>query len=573
MDDQLVLDLSAQREYPAPFVRNSEWLYVLDQTSSGSYTSGQSILETSSLSNSNKWLNWTSAYLAVPSRIRVTSTSGTTVGALAVSQFMAGIKNGFHNAINSCQVEINGVTVQQATQLSNLVWGYRLMTSLSYNDVLKFGSVIGFWPDSSNSWTYTAAGSVTGIGYANNTDGGAVDVSSTTAGTAGIGLNEGFLKRQMWLSYATTDTATPAVAVASHAHAATNTQLAQVFKSYCTASAGDVSAGPVLTLAGEVMYNFMAIIRLKDICPLFEQLGLCKGLLVRLTMTLNQPTFSISKAAGPPVAWTVSTAVSFPYGGQSNPVMIASAAASNGSNGVSTGTTFAVDYRVGTTPFSSTTVASGSTANTGAFGQTNIRLWVQSCILAPEQEAELLAQPVRSLKYNDIYEMDFAVANGATANQLLFNSVPRCRRLIMIPQASDTDQGITSPFDSAGGCTTLPMCGITNFQVYLSGMPLFLTPTNYDYRVFLEQSVKTGVNYGLVDGISSGLIGLDQWQNNYRYYIMDLHQGLESEDDVVKNIQVSFSSQSSTDQRWYCFVEYERQLELNILSSAVISFK
>ncbi len=573
MDDQLVLDLSAQREYPAPFVRNSEWLYVLDQTSSGSYTSGQSILETSSLSNSNKWLNWTSAYLAVPSRIRVTTSA---VGAVAVSQFMAGIKNGYHNAINSCQVEINGVTVQQATQLSNLVWGYRLMTSLSYNDVLKFGSVIGFWPDSSNSWTYTAAASRTGLGYANNTDGGAVDVSGNNpdtgvtnpglAGTAGVGLNEGFLKRQMWLSYATTGLT--AAAVASHAHAATNTQLAQVFKSYCTATSGLAGA------LGEVMYNFMAIIRLKDICPLFEQLGLCKGLLVRLTMTLNQPTFAVTKvgAAGGAGTWSVGTAVSFPYGGQTNPVMIASCAASNGSNQVDAAT-FNVDYRIGTTPFSSTSLSTGTTANTGAFGQTNIRLWVQSCILAPEQEAELLAQPVRSLKYNDIYEMDFAVVNGATANQLLFNSVPRCRRLIMIPMASDADQGITSPFDSAGGCTTLPMCGITNFQVYLSGMPLFLTPTNYDYRVFLEQSVKTGVNYGLVDGISSGLIGLDQWQNNYRYYIMDLHQGLESEDDVVKNIQVSFSSQSSTDQRWYCFVEYERQLELNILSSAVISFK
>lgn len=570
MDDQLVLDLSAQREYPAPFVRNSEWLYVLDQTSSGSYTSGQSILETSSLSNSNKWLNWTSAYLAVPSRIRMTNDSN---AAGVIGQFAAGIKNGFHNAINSCQVEINGVTVQQATQLSNLVWGYRLMTSLSYNDVLKFGSVIGFWPDSSNSWLYTAVGgaSRTGIGYANNIDGGAVDVSAVAAGTTAVGMNEGFLKRQTWLSYATTNTA--GAAVVSHSNAASNTQLAQVFKSYCTSVIG-TGAG---TGYPEVMYNFMAIIRLKDICPLFEQLGLCKGLLVRLTMTLNQPTFKVGIDTAATPNLSVSTAVSFPYGGQTNNVMIAATSASCGNAAtlptVAGAAVYTVDYRVGTTPFSSTSTSTGSTANTGAFGQTNIRLWVQSCILAPEQEAELLAQPVRSLKYNDIYEMDFTVANGATANQLLFNSVPRCRRLIMIPQSSVTDHGITSPFDSAGGCTTLPMCGITNFQVYLSGMPLFLTPTNYDYRVFLEQSVKTGVNYGLVDGISSGLIGLDQWQNNYRYYIMDLHQGLESEDDVVKNIQVSFSSQSSTDQRWYCFVEYERQLELNILSSAVISFK
>lgn len=551
-DDQLVLDLSAQPEYVAPFVRNSEWLWTLDQNPSGTYSSGTCILDTSSLSNSNKWLNWQSAYLAIPQRIRCTAGAVN----LAMGQYMAGIKSGFHNTINSCQVELNGVTVQQSTQLSNLVWSYRLLTSMSYNDLIKYGSTIGFYPDDSNTWQYNAANSTEGEAatFSNNKDGGAVDVSAVAAGGTAVGYNRGFLQRQNWLSY-------NAAAATSHAGAASQDQLNQIFKPYVayTAAAGGVLA--------EVIYNMIAIVRLRDICPLFAQLGLCKGLLVRLTMTLNQPTFTVTYAgAGGNI--TAISDVSFPYGGQSNPVMMASAAASNGAAGVGA-LTATVDLRVGTTAFSSA-LSAGGTANSGPFSQTNIRLWIQSCILAPEQEAELIANPIRRYHYHDVYEMDFAVAASGSVNQLLFNGVPRCRRLILIPL---NDGGAANVVDGQGSGTTLPMAGLTNFQVYMSGMPLFPTPVAYDYRQYLEQFVKSGLNYGMVEGLSSGLIGQDQWENNYRYYVMDLHQGLESEDDVTKNLQVSFTSASAVAMRMYAFVEYQRELELNILSSAVISFK
>lgn len=546
-DDQLTLDLSQQNEYATPFVRNSEWLWVLDQNPSGTYSSGQSILETSSLSNSNKWLAWFTAYLAIPQRLRVQANTDNTG---TCSTFMAGLKSGFFHSINSCQVEINGVTVQQNTQLSNLMWNYRLVTSLSYNDLIKNGSILGFWPDSSNSWGYSAAASISGVGFTNNQDATALTLATATPSNGSVGYNAGYLKRQQWICYS-------ADAGSEHVAAATETALGQFFKSYVdyTAAAAGVKSS--------VIYNMISIVRLRDICPLFAQLGLCKGLLVRLTLTLNQPTVTYTTAAGPTLS---APTVSFPYGGQTNPIMITSAVAANGGVvGAAFVDTFTADLRIGTTAFSTAT-----TANAGPFGQTNIRLWVQSVILPPDEEAELIANPIRTYKYNDIYEMDFAVAAGGSANQLLFNSVPRVRKLIMIPQ--DSTYGLTSPYDSSPA-TTLPMCGLTNFQVYLSGMPLFPTPVAYDYRQFVEQAGRTGLNYNLVEGLSSGLIGLDEWQNNYRYYVTDLHQGLESEDDVTKNIQVSFTSQSAQALRMYCFVEYERVLELNILSSSVVSFK
>jgi len=576
-DDQLVLDLSAQQEYPAPFVRNSEWLWTTDQTG-GIYTAGTCILDTSSLSNSNKWLNYQSAYLAIPQRIRCTADAA--LDNLNMGTFMAGIKSGFHNTINSCQVEINGVTVQQSTNYSNMIWSYRLLTSLSYNDLTKVGSSIGFYPDDSNSWTYNAADSADGITatFSNNRNGGYVDVSAANAAGAGVGFNNGFLQRQKWLSY-------NAAPLTGHVGAATETNLYNMFKSYVTYQEGDTATPTV----SEVIFNMIAIVRLRDICPLFAQLGLCKGLLARLTLTLNQPTFSVTNNytaavaaqmdAIPPISvnitpavpssnvFTAVTAVSYPYGGNTNPIMVASGATGSGFANVLDCTTL-FELRIGATPFSA--ALQTASAAQAPFGQGEIRFWIQSCILAPEQEAELIANPIRQIKYADIYETEFTVDIAGSANQQLFNGVPRCRRLIMVPLQ---EGGSSNVFDGQGGGCTLPMAGLTNLQVYMSGMPLFPTALSYDYRMYLEQFAKSGINYGMVEGVSSGLIGQDQWENNYRYYVVDLHQGIESEDDVTKNIQVSFTSQSAVAMRMYCFVEYERILELNILSSAIIAFK
>jgi len=547
--DQLTLDLSQQPEYSSPFIRDSDWLYALDQNPSGVYSSNQVVIDTSSLSNSNKWLDWNGSYLAVPIRIRVTANTAN-IG--IVPQFSTCIKSGFFHFFNSCQVELNGTTVQQSTSLSNLMWNYRLLTTMSYNDLVKNGAAIGFWPDDSQSWGYASAASLSGLGFTNNLDASSVDLSAVTAGQGPVGSNQGFLRRQTWLSFDASG--------GSHAGASNNTDLATVFKPYVEYTPKAVG------VKGECIYNMIGIVKLADICPLFKQMGLIKGLLIRLTLTLNQPTFTFTTTT---TTFSAAT-VSFPYGGQTNPVMIASGEASNGGQQLRTaGDTFTCDARIGATPFSSA-LSSGVSTNTGPFGQTQVRLWVQSVILPPSEETELMSSPIRTYKYNDIYETDFNVAAGATVNQLLFNSVPRCRNLVLIPQ--DQTYGITSPYDSAAG-TTLPMCGLTNLQVQLSGMNLFMNPVSYDYRMFLEQVQRTGLNDGLIDGLSSGLIGFNQWENNYRFYRVNLFQGNGSEDEVVKNVQVSFTSKSARALRMFCFVEFERELQLNILSSAIVSFR
>jgi hypothetical protein len=63
--DKLVYDLSSETEgSPNVFVRK-DWLNIMDNQSQN-YSSNQSVIDTSQLSNSNKWMSYREAYLQIP---------------------------------------------------------------------------------------------------------------------------------------------------------------------------------------------------------------------------------------------------------------------------------------------------------------------------------------------------------------------------------------------------------------------------------------------------------------------------------------------------------------------------
>jgi len=65
MSDKLVFDLSQEVEgSPNVFVRK-DWINILDNQSQN-YNSNQSVIDTSQLSNSNKYMSYREAYLLMP---------------------------------------------------------------------------------------------------------------------------------------------------------------------------------------------------------------------------------------------------------------------------------------------------------------------------------------------------------------------------------------------------------------------------------------------------------------------------------------------------------------------------
>ena len=87
-----------------------------------------------------------------------------------------GLKNWFGQIIHSFTLDYNGVTIIQQTPYINMWNSFKLMTSLSLDDINTQGATIGFYPDDPVTWSHNPAGAVSldGNGTCNNTNYGFV---------------------------------------------------------------------------------------------------------------------------------------------------------------------------------------------------------------------------------------------------------------------------------------------------------------------------------------------------------------------------------------------------------------
>ena len=176
MADNLLYEMSQEAQGQSePFI-SRQVVYVLD-SNNGSYN-GQVQIDTSSLSNSGKYASYSEAYLQVPLVVRLTAedVAAQIAGVQGLhNAFAVGLKNGYYNLIHSLSVEYNNTSIVQLTPYTNFYVTYKLMTSLSSEDVEKFGATIGFVPDSSDSFDYVGVGAnPSGHGSINNTNAAAL---------------------------------------------------------------------------------------------------------------------------------------------------------------------------------------------------------------------------------------------------------------------------------------------------------------------------------------------------------------------------------------------------------------
>jgi hypothetical protein len=344
MCDKLVFDLSQEVEgAPSVFVRK-DWINILDNQNQ-SYVSNQSVLDTSQLSNSNKWMSYREAYFSVPLLISMatpqgptlTDCTGITVPAAGAGggifqpatatksvDMAVGLKNWYGNIIHSFTLDYNGSTIVQQTPFINMWNSFKLMTSLSYQDILTQGPTIGFYPDVAEAVEYygtinsvgTAVGTLTnetlaaattqgifrqvipGNGTCNNTNQHltaqelATEFQSYQAGHG----NDGLTARQKYISYS------PDAIVGSYSSASKYSQLLSsqdaqyLWKSYIIKKQNQVqvsAADRTQTTAGIIQYAVVATIYLKHIHSFFNMIPLLKGVFMKMTMNLNNVSCTV----------------------------------------------------------------------------------------------------------------------------------------------------------------------------------------------------------------------------------------------------------------------------------------
>jgi hypothetical protein len=597
--DKLVFDLAQEIEgSPNVFVRK-DWVNILDNMNQN-YNSNQVVIDTSQLSNSNKYMSYREAYLLMPLLLTLSTSDGDFDPATDAtsSDYALGLKNWFGTMVHSITVDMAGTTIIQQTPYINMWNSFKLMTSLSWADVATQGATIGFYPDDPLSWTFQAVATSSGQGVCNNSNAPSNAVQQENIATAFNNYksnrgNVGLSSRQQYINFDVDGIVGTGADVSSYGTLISADSAKQLWKSLIFRKVAQSTVGS--GTAGMLEIAVTATIYLKHLHSFFAMAPLLKGAFFKLTLNVNNTTSTITVANsagnGPITSMTLSS-VSNAVGGV-NPLMIASANAATNRNGgfnlapafstatppVATTGTYTATVQVGARCLNST-VAGLTSFQPGPLAQ-SVYLYIPAYTFNPVFEEAYLSSPVKEIKYTDVYQYQVInVTPNAQFNNLLTNGIANLKSVLLLPffsaAAGSANTGIPqglpvfqSPFDPAGSGPTSPLCMFANFNVVVSGQNAIYNTERYGFEQFNNQLYgANAVNAGMTDGLTSGLFSALGFEMNYCYWYVNVSRMLPVEEAVPKSVQVIGTNKSQKAVDLWCFLEYGCSVSVDILTGS-----
>lgn len=613
--DSLIFSESVDTESSEPIMMDKQWLYVNDNNAQ-SYT-GQIVLDTTSLSNSGAYMGWNESFLAIPLILQMQGSANLPV--TSPLDWALGMKSGFWQILHSMSVEFNNGSVVQTSNFLNVFSSFKCLTSWSDADIRNWGAVCGFCPDTASSWLYNSAAnaatnflSPNGTGFCNNRNAYYSGQVLTTAAILGLTtpattfadskqqcVNLGFLQRQKWLVFGIVPPAGTYGTLNASGDGASNkaTLLAGVPVGTTSAGLNAIFQSYVQNTAQNRAIIFDAVIRMKDVCDFFNKCPLLKGSTMRIYLNTNQTYFTLNayghtiSAAGVVIPGNLSLATTpiILGGGQTNPIMVASADLGQGMMGAaieSTGMVVAgvaalATYTIQVALSIVTTQFSGMTSYSAPVK--SVRLYCPAYTMTPQAEARYLAMsPTKKIVYNDFFQYTIPALTPTTFNTLVSNGLPNLRSVLVVPTIDRTGNGtataasanytaittssLLSPFSSTGG--TPDPIAIANFQIQVSGKNAFIQNEQYDYEQFTNQLVSSNqLNGSLTTSLGSGQIGFSDFEQLYRYYYFNAARGSPQDMGVSKSVQVQGELKTSAASvSLLVFLEFERSIVVNVAS-------
>lgn len=607
--DKLVFDLSQEVEgSPNVFIRK-DWLNILDNQNTN-YQNNQSIIDTSQLANSNKYMAYREGYLSVPMVLSMSTPAGAgpATSASVINDYAIGLKNWYGSIIHSMTLDYNGTTIVQQTPFCNMWNSFKLLTTLSWNDILTQGPTIGFYPDTPDSFVYfpTAVPSGCGTGTCNN-DMAMIDSSISTlavndysiyspivtvktpavgapvTGNVPMGGNYGLTIRTKWIAYPAYTLPLQQAASAAGGVMITPTGITSspytdlfsatncnnMWKSYIY---NKISA--IGTTKGVIQYNIMATIYLKHIHSFFNMCPLLKGVFMKMTLNLNNCSVTVTTSGADNARVMTTSQPSASYVGGICPIMVPSM--QTGSYYLNTANFVAGDYTydlvVGAQVYNSTIKSAG-----GIDGKLSksVYMYIPAYTFNPTFEQAYLSNNIKQIKYTDIYQYQVKnVDANQPFNSLITNGIANIKSVLIIPFFAKKDDGTSistwaSPFDPAGAGCTSPLVGLGNFNVQISGQNAIYNMQRYSFEEWNNQLYgQNAVNGGLTDGLTSGLIDFEGFQTSYCYYYVNVERMLPVEQSVPKSVQIIGTNYSSKDLNLWVFIEYGVQVSIDVLTGA-----
>jgi hypothetical protein len=451
---------------------------------------------------------------------------------------------------------------------------FKLQCSLSWGDIMTQGATIGFYPDSALSFTYQQTASLNGIGICNNINSPAPDAPVVSGAlNSYMSGNPAIAQRQMLSNYDPAGlTGTAGSQPFSSLFTATACQ--QAFKSFVLTKIDGVAG----VSKGVFQQCAMVQVKLKHLHSFFDNAPLLKGVFMRLTLNLNNTSFTFTSAGAGGIITL--QAVTSAYSGV-NPLMLCSADAGSGNALTFLGDSYIASVAVGARPLASG-VSGATNVSNGTLAQ-SITLNVPAYTFNPTFESSYLASPVKRIEYTDIYQYQVQnIASGGYVNQLITNGIAGIVGVLIVPfltpvATAPANLGIQvpqiqSPFDTAGCGTTAPLAIFTNFNVVVAGQNMIYNTERYTYEQFINQQYgHLAVNGGLTDGLTSGLIDQLSWETSQCYWWVDCSRMLPVEEQVPKSVNIIGNNLSALALDLIVYVEYKCGLSIDVLSGARVA--
>jgi hypothetical protein len=558
--DAVVLDMASQSEGRPHLFLKKDYLSILDNQA-GQYGSNNFVLDTSQISNSNKFVNYREAYLFIPLLLTLTAPAGSTFSpatAATSADFVMGLKNWIGTIIHSFTLDFNGTTILSQVPYLPMYNTFKLVTTFSLNDILTQGSSIGFNLDTSTSWAFTpstATTSVNGKGTSNNQNLMSFPVVQG-AFNSYLSTNEGFLRRQMYYNLNPSGLTSPST-TSTFASLLSASNMQATWKSYIfnTINATASAQGVFQQQIGGIVY-------LKHLSSFFNEIPLLKGTFFKMTAFISNTSVQFEIDANKNI---INTSVTAPLAGV-NPLMIASAYTGNGSSTLPAAI-YTASICVGSKCLNTLQVAGANLQNSS---MANVTLNVPAYSFAPIFEQAYLSEPIKKIVYTDIYQYQQQNVVG-NFNFLVTNGISNQRKIIMLPYYTATSNGgldpYASPFDPAGAGPTSPMCIINNLNFVVSGQNMLYNSVRYSWEMWLQQVYGiNSINNGQIDGLCSSLIGQQDFENIYNYYVVDVSRKLPVEDAVPMSINIVGQNLNTNPLNLFVFVEYGVEISVDVLT-------
>ena len=631
--DNLVFEESLNTEVDTSQFIKKSWVYVNDNNSQN-YTS-QIVIDTTPISNAGGWSSLQEGFIVLPLVVQLTSeNAGSLPLNTPKGDWTWAFKNaGAMQLLNSCTVEFNNQNIVQQTSFTNVFRSFKMMTSFSESDVINEGADILFAPDSAGSWSYCpsigtateevnqlgsngyVSGGTVGLGITNNRNSPSLSTYATSAGflntaspafaSSGVAgqpvfqadgsvifqgipspsreagsygdYNVGMVQRQSYINY--------------DANVVEQASGCQNLVNPATSCEAVYRSNKNQSVAGSIVWRVYAKLRLKDLHDYFEKAPLMRGATIRMYLNTNQSiiNFTVPNAShfngtvGANTAPLLGINSVNVVGGLTCPLMIASNTFGSGCSTLPPDT-----YNLSVSIFKN----NNSVQTAVEQAQTSLqscRLYVPVYYMNALSESRYLSlAPTRQIKYRDIFQYQFSnvAGNGNSFNFLVSNGINAVKSILVVPFASATQparlvNGIaipatTSPFNFAlNPCTSAPATPdpimLSNFNILVSGVNLFLNNSQYDFENFREQLLQSNqLNANLTTGLSSGLIGAREFSNLYRYYYGDASRCLPQDENLSRSIQIVGTNQSALTIDLLVFVEFERTMTVDIATGARI---